>query len=141
MTIKGINIIVSAIVCSIIVALTGGLNFFEALTTHYMTGFTGFFASWFLTFLLGAVFGKVMEDTKSANSIAEWVSRRFGAKRAVFAVVAACAIMTYGVVSIFIVAFTVYPIAFALFKKANLPHRFVPAALVFGSISFTMTSP
>src|SRR5699024_10155163 len=73
--------------------------------------------------------------------IAYWVEKKVGAKGAVFAVVAACAIMTYGGVSVFIVAFCVYPIAVSLFKGANLPHRFIPAALVFGSISFTMTSP
>ncbi|WP_078379912.1 GntP family permease [Sutcliffiella halmapala] len=141
LTIKGINIIIAAVLCSTIVAVTGGHNLLEALTSYYMTGFTGFFASWFLTFLLGAIFGKVMEDTLAANAIADWVKRKFGAKRAVFAVVTACALMTYGGVSVFIVAFTVYPIAFSLFKSANLPHRFIPSALVFGSISFTMTSP
>lgn len=141
MTIRGINIIIAAVMCSVVVSITGGLNLIEALTTDYMGGFTNFFASWFLTFLLGAVFGKVMEDTKAANSIADWFKRTFGAKRAVFAVVAACALMTYGGVSVYIVAFSVYPIAVSLFKSANLPHRFIPGALVFGSISFTMTSP
>lgn len=141
LTMRGVNIIVSAILCSVILALTGGLNLIEALTEHYMTGFTNFFKSWFLIFLLGAIFGKVMEDTNGAKAIAYWVERKVGAKGAVFAVVAACAIMTYGGVSVFIVAFCVYPIAVSLFKGANLPHRFIPAALVFGSISFTMTSP
>jgi H+/gluconate symporter-like permease len=140
-TMRGINIIVAAIVCASVVGLTGGLNLGDTLSTHYMEGFTGFFKSWFLTFLLGAIFGKVMEDTQAANSIADWVKRKIGAGRAVFAVVLACAIMTYGGVSVFIVAFSVYPIAVALFKEANLPHRFIPAALVFGSITFTMTSP
>ncbi len=141
MTMKGINIIISAVLASVIVGLTGGLNLIEALTENYMGGFTGFFKSWFLIFLLGAIFGKVMEDTKGAKAIAYWVENKFGVKRAVFAVVASCAVMTYGGVSVFIVAFCVYPIALSLFKNANLPHRFIPAALVFGSISFTMTSP
>ncbi|WP_240376859.1 GntP family permease [Bacillus piscicola] len=141
LTMRGINIIIAAVISSIIVALTGGLNLIEALTGPYMESFTGFFASWFLVFLLGAIFGKVMEDTRAADSIAEFVKNKFGAQRAVFAVVAACAIMTYGGVSVFIVGFSVYPIAAALFKTANLPHRFIPACLVFGSISFTMTAP
>src|SRR5699024_11687871 len=66
---------------------------------------------------------------------------KIGPKVALFAVVGACAVMTYGGVSVYIVAFCVYPIAVSLFRNANLPHRFIPAALVFGSISFTMTSP
>src|SRR5690554_2806517 len=89
LTMKGINIIIAAILSSILVALTGGLNLETALTENYMTGFTDYFASWFLVFLLGAIFGKIMQETKSAESIAQWVKRTAGAKRAVFAVVAA----------------------------------------------------
>jgi H+/gluconate symporter-like permease len=141
MTLKGINIIVAALISSLIVAITGGLNLETALTDYYITGFTGYFASWFFIFLLGAIFGKIMQETQAADSIANWVSRTFGPQRAVFATVAAAAIMTYGGVSLFVVGFAVYPIAVSLFKRANLPHRFIPGALAFGSVSFTMTSP
>nr|WP_263326474.1 GntP family permease [Neobacillus sp. Marseille-Q6967] len=141
LTMRGINIIVAAILSAILVAVTGGLNLENALAEHYMTGFTGYFKSWFLIFLLGAIFGKIMQETRAADSIANWVKNTLGPQRAVFAVVAAAAIMTYGGVSLFVVGFAVYPIAVSLFKAANLPHRFIPAALVFGSVSFTMTSP
>ncbi|AMX83421.1 citrate transporter [Geobacillus subterraneus] len=141
LTMRGINIIIAALISSVLVALTGGLNLEKALMESYMTGFTGYFASWFLIFLAGAIFGKVMEDTGSADSIAHWVKEKFGAKHAVLAVVAACAIMTYGGVSLFVVGFSVYPIAVSLFRQSNTPHRFIPAAMVFGSVSFTMTSP
>ncbi|USK44039.1 GntP family permease [Cytobacillus oceanisediminis] len=141
LTMKGVNIIIAAIISAVVVALSGGLNLETALTEHYMTGFTNYFYSWFLIFLLGAVFGKIMQVTKAADSIANWVKDTLGPSRAVFAVVAAAAIMTYGGVSLFVVGFAVYPIAVSLFKVANLPHRFIPAALVFGSISFTMTAP
>ncbi len=141
LTMRGVNIIIAALACATVIALTNGLSLEKALTVDYMNGFTGYFASWFLVYLFGAIFGKVMEETKAADSIADWVKFKLGAHRAVFAVVAACAAMTYGGVSIAIVAFTVYPIAVALFREANLPHRFIPGALVFGSISFTMTSP
>lgn len=141
LTLRGINIIIAAILSSIVVAITGGLNLEKALAGYYMDGFTNYFASWFLIFLLGAIFGKIMHETGAAESIAQWIKRTLGAKRAVFAVVAAAAIMTYGGVSLFVVGFAVYPIAVSLFRAANLPHRFIPAALVFGSISFTMTAP
>ncbi|GAA0345249.1 GntP family permease [Oceanobacillus oncorhynchi subsp. oncorhynchi] len=139
LTMKGIHIIVAALISSVVIAVTGGLNLETALLDNYMTGFTGYFASWFLVFLLGAIFGKFMHETKSAESIAQWIKKKF--KRAVFAVVAAAAVMTYGGVSLFVVGFAVYPIAVSLFRAANLPHRFIPAALIFGSISFTMTAP
>ncbi|WP_018923534.1 GntP family permease [Salsuginibacillus kocurii] len=138
---RGINIIIAALLSSILLAFTGEIHLNTALSVYYMEGFTGYFAEWFLIFLLGAIFGKVMQDTNSAESIAETVRRTMGPQWAVFAVVGACAIMTYGGVSLFVVGFTVYPIAVSLFRIANYPHRFIPAALVFGSISFTMTSP
>ncbi|WP_179151865.1 GntP family permease [Oceanobacillus senegalensis] len=141
LTMKGINIIIAALISSIVVAITGRLSLETAMMENYMNGFTDYFASWFLVFLLGAIFGKMMQETKSADSIAQFIKSKFGAKRAVFAVVAAAAIMTYGGVSLFVVGFAVYPIAVSLFRAANLPHRFIPAALVFGSISFTMTAP
>lgn len=141
LTMKGVNIIISALLSSAVIAITSGMNLADALMQDYMAGFTDYFASWFLVFLFGAIFGKIMEETKSSDSIANWVKKTIGAKKAVFAVVAAAAIMTYGGVSLFVVGFAVYPIAVSLFKVANLPHRFIPAALIFGSISFTMTSP
>src|SRR5690625_159248 len=103
LTMKGINIIIAAIISSIVIAVTGGLNLETAMMDNYMTGFTDYFSSWFLVFLLGAIFGKVMQETKSAERIAQWIKKTLGAKRAVFAVVAAAAIMTYGGVSLFVV--------------------------------------
>jgi len=140
-TMKGINIIIAALLSSAVIVITSGLNWEIAFTENYMTGFTDYFYSWFLVFLLGAIFGKIMQDTKSADSIANWIKNTLGPSRAVFAVVAAAAIMTYGGVSLFVVGFAVYPIAVSLFRAADLPHRFIPAALVFGSISFTMIAP
>src|SRR5690625_2715449 len=116
LTMRGFNIIIAAVLCSVILAVTGSLNIIEALTEHYMTGFTNFFKSWFIIFLLGAIFGKVMEDTNAARSIAYWVQDKIGPKGALFAVVGACAVMTYGGVSVYIVAFCVYPIAVSLFR-------------------------
>ena len=77
-TMRGFNIIIAAIVCSTLLALTSGLSLEKALTENYMGGFTGYFASWFLVYLFGAIFGKVMEETKAADSIAEWVKSSRG---------------------------------------------------------------
>ncbi|WP_243699899.1 GntP family permease [Lysobacter sp. N42] len=143
LTLRGWNLFISAPICALFVAITaqlpifvGDMNFVES----YMTGFSGFVASWFFMFLLGSIFGKFMEDTGAADSVAEWIITRLGKKQAVLAVVLACAILTYGGVSVFVVAFSVYPMALSLFKDANLPRRFIPAALAFGSVTFTMTS-
>jgi len=143
LTIRGMNLFIAAPLCAIIVALTNGMSIFLGdanFVQTYMSGFTGFVASWFFMFLLGALFGKFMEDTGAADSLARWIVSKLGFKHAIFAAVAACAILTYGGVSVFVVAFSVYPMALSLFKDANLPRRFIPATLAFGSVTFTMTS-
>lgn len=143
LTIRGMNLFIAAPLCALIVGLTGGLPIFIGdanFVSSYMSGFSGFIASWFFMFLLGSLFGKFMSDTGAADAVAAWIVARLGKKHAVVAVVLACAILTYGGVSVFVVAFSVYPMALSLFKDANLPRRFIPAALAFGSVTFTMTS-
>ncbi|TSB47420.1 GntP family permease [Alkalicoccobacillus porphyridii] len=148
LTIKGMNLLISAPIAAFIVAITSDLGVFPQLVQEgepsflgsYMEGFSGFVATWFFMFLIGAVFGKLMGDSGAADSVAQWIVRRIGLKNAPLAIVIACAILTYGGVSLFVVAFAVYPMAISLFKEANLPRRFIPAALGFGSVTFTMTS-
>ena len=148
LTIRGVNVMIAGPLAALFVAMMGGLALFPQLAdpgqadyvASYMKGFSGFIFSWFPIFILGAIFGKVMEDCGAADSISHWIVGKLGLKHAVFAIVAACAVMTYGGVSLFVVAFSVYPMALSLFKQANLPRRFIPAALAFGSVTFTMTS-
>ncbi|MCJ2186805.1 GntP family permease [Novosphingobium beihaiensis] len=148
MTVRGVNILLAGPIAAAAVALTSGIAWLPPLAaqgapdfaTAYMKGFTGFFGDWFLMFLLGAIFGEVMGASGAAASVAQWVVRRIGIRHAVLAVVAACAVLTYGGVSVFIVGFAVYPLAVHLFREADLPRRFIPAALCFGSVTFTMTS-
>ena len=143
LTIRGMNLFIAAPLCALIVAVTSGLPIFigeQNFVETYMQGFSGFIAAWFFMFLLGSLFGKFMEDTGAADAVAKAIINKLGRQHAVVAVVLACAILTYGGVSVFVVAFSVYPMALSLFKDANLPRRFIPAALAFGSVTFTMTS-
>ena len=138
LTIRGMNLFIAAPLCALVVAITNNISVFSGevnFVETYMNGFSGFIASWFFMFLLGALFGKFMEDTGAAESVSRWIISKIGFQRAVLAVVLACAILTYGGVSVFVVAFSV-----SLFKDANLPRRFIPAAMAFGSVTFTMTS-
>src|SRR5699024_1925234 len=96
LTMKGINIIIAAIISSIVIVVTRGLNLETSMIDNYMTGYNDHIHSRFLLFLLGAIFGKVMQETKSAERIAQWIKKTIEDKRAVFAVVAAAEIMTYG---------------------------------------------
>jgi H+/gluconate symporter-like permease len=148
LTVRGIDLLIAAPLCALLVALTSGFALFPqtaaeggpAFSAAYMGGFVGFVQTWFFMFLLGSLFGKVMEASGAADAVAEWIVGRLGARHAVLAVVAACAVLTYGGVSLFVVAFSVYPMALSLFRVADLPRRFIPGALAFGSVTFTMTS-
>ncbi|GEN88618.1 permease [Oceanobacillus sojae] len=148
LTMRGMNLLIAAPLSTLWLAVFSGIPLFPQLVEadqasmldSYMTSFSGFVASWFIMFLLGSIFGKVMGDARAADSVSKWVVDKLGVKYAVAAVVAACAILTYGGVSLFIVGFSVFPLALSLFKQANLPRRFIPATLAFGSVTFTMTS-
>lgn len=148
LTTRGVTVLVAAPVCAALLAATAGIAFLPPLAaagapdfmSAYMGGFTGFMGAWFPMFLLGAIFGRGMEKSGAAEAVAHAIVSRFGPERAILAVVVACAVLTYGGVSVFIVAFGVYPMAVGLFREADLPRRFIPAALAFGSVTFTMTS-
>ena len=111
-----------------------------AYTQIFMGGAGGFITLYFPIFLLGAVFGKLMEDSGSAQTLANGIISKLGANRAILAVVLSGAVMTYGGVSLFVVAFAVFPIAAALFRQANIPKRLIPATIALGAFTFTMTA-
>jgi H+/gluconate symporter-like permease len=105
-----------------------------------MGGFVGFARTWFPVFLFGAIFGKVMDDSGAARSVAHWIIKRIGTKQAILAVVLGCAVLTFGGVSLFVVVFAMYPLAVALFREANLSRKLIPGAIALGSFTFTMTA-
>lgn len=138
---RGVNIYVVAILCSIIVALTGGINLYDGLKESYMGGFVGFFKSNFLIFLTGTIMGKAYEITNGAKSIAKMIVDKFGPNMALISIPLACGIISYGGVSVFVASFAVFPIALEVFKQANYPRRFIPAALTFGCSTWAMVAP
>ncbi|HEY0220185.1 MAG TPA: GntP family permease, partial [Afipia sp.] len=100
----------------------------------------GFIAQFFPLFLLGALFGKLMEDSGSVTSIANFMTTKLGAQRATLAVVLAGAIVTYGGVSLFVALFVLAPMGMALFRQADVPRRLMPAAIALGTFTFTMSA-
>lgn len=145
---RGMNLFLAAPISGIYIALMNGMALFAPAETpavtnfsdSFLLGFSSFLKVWFLVFFLGALFGKAMEYSGAAESIANWIIQKVGDHNAATAVVLACGVLTYGGVSVFVVAFAVYPLAVNMFQRANLPHRFIPAALGLGSGTFTMTS-
>lgn len=140
LVVRGKSIFVVAPLCALLAVTLSGEDPVAKMNGAYMAGFADYVKKFYLIFALGAVFGKLMEDSGAAITVAQTVGRLLGKERACLAVVLACALLTYGGVSLFVVGFSVYPLAVQLFRGANLPRRFIPGAIAFGSITFTMTS-
>ncbi|MCC5962275.1 MAG: GntP family permease [Rhodobacteraceae bacterium] len=109
-------------------------------TQIFMQATGGFIVQFFPLFLLGAVFGKLMDASGAAQVLADGIIHGLGAGRAILSVILSCALMTYGGVSLFVVAFAVWPIAAHLFREADLPKRLIPATIALGAFTFTMTA-
>ncbi|WP_099157821.1 GntP family permease [Virgibacillus ndiopensis] len=136
----GWSIIWVAPIAAGVVALTGGLDILDAYKDTYMGGFVAFAKDWFPVFMLGAVFGKLMEDTGMAKSVAVALTKIIGTKRAILGVLVSAAVLTYGGVSLFVVVFAVYPLALTLFREANISRKLIPATVALGAFTFTMTA-
>ena len=137
---KGYSVIVFAPIFALIAAVMQGLPLMPAYTELFMGNAVTYVKSFFPVFLLGAVFGKVMEDTGLAKSIAHWIVEKVGHKNALLAVVLACYVMTYGGISLFVVVFAIYPFAASLFKEADIPKRLIPGCIATGAFTITMTA-
>ncbi len=109
-----------------------------AFTSLFMEKMVGFAKLYFPVFLLGAVFGKVIELSGFAKSIVYTIIRLVGKEQAIMAIVLVCAVLTYGGVSLFVVVFAAYPFAAELFRAGNIPKRLIPGTIALGAFSFTM---
>ncbi|MEM5014951.1 GntP family permease [Metabacillus indicus] len=136
----GWSIIWIAPLIALIVAGLEGIDLLPAYTETYMKGFVDFTFKWFPIFLLGAIFGKLMEETGMAQSVAFKITQFIGKKRAVLGVLVGAAVLTYGGVSLFVVVFAIYPLAIALFRSADVSRNLIPATIVLGAFTFTMTA-
>jgi H+/gluconate symporter-like permease len=140
LALKGYSIVWVAPLCAAVVAFAGGLDIISTYMGPYMTGLVGFVKSWFPAFMLSAIFGNLMETTGGAKSIAIFLTSKLGAKSAIAAIVLACAVLTLGGVSLFVVVFAIYPLALAMFKEANISRKLIPGAIALGAFTFTMTA-
>jgi H+/gluconate symporter-like permease len=139
---RGLSVLLLAPLLALLAVLMSGeaAMLLPTYTQVFMKAMGGYVIQFFPLFLLGALFGKLMDDSGSARAIAHAIVARVGSGRAILAIVLACGILTYGGVSLFVVAFAVYPIGAALFREAGIPKRLIPAAIALGSFTFTMTA-
>ncbi|ALG92152.1 MAG: transporter [Confluentimicrobium sp.] len=136
----GLSVLVLAPLLAVLAALAADAPVLAAYTQVFMEAAGGFVVSFFPLFLLGALFGKVMDASGAAQILARAIATAVGPANAILAVVLACAVLTYGGVSLFVVAFVAWPLARALFAETGLPARLIPATIALGAFTFTMTA-
>lgn len=135
---RGFSVIVFAPIFALLAALLSGMALMPTYTEIFLPNLANYVKIYFPFFLLGAIFGKAMEQSGAAKSIAKAIVGKLGKDRAMVAVILSAAILTYGGVSLFVVAFAVYPFAASIFKEADIPKRLVPATIAVGAFTFTM---
>jgi H+/gluconate symporter-like permease len=137
---RGWSILLLAPAAALIAAAFAGGPLLAYWTQTFMDSASRFVAQFFPLFLLGALFGKLMEDSGSVSAIAQFMTERLGPRRAILTVVLAGALVTYGGVSLFVAFFVLVPMAQAVFRTAEIPNRLIPATVALGTSTFTMSA-
>ncbi|GKQ54849.1 GntP family permease [Bradyrhizobium sp. Ce-3] len=137
---RGWSVLLLAPLCALVAAAFGGEPLLANWTQTFMGSASDFLAQFFPIFLLGAVFGKLMDDSGAVGAVAGFISRCLGERRVILAVVLAGALVTYGGVSLFVAFFVIVPMAQSLFRTAGIPRRLVPAVVILGTSTFTMSA-
>jgi H+/gluconate symporter-like permease len=136
---RGYSVILFAPVAALgAVLLTDASLVAPMFTGLFMDKMVGFLKLYFPVFLLGAIFGKLIELSGFSKAIVAATIKLFGAGRAMLSIVVVCALLTYGGVSLFVVVFAVYPFAAELFRQSDIPKRLIPGTIALGAFTFTM---
>lgn len=138
---RGVTVLVLAPLLAMgTVFITGDFPILVAWTGKFMPSAASYIQKYFPVFLTGAVFGKLMGASGCARAVAHFISSKFGKDKAIAAVIISTGLLVYGGVSLFVVVFAVYPIGATLFRDADIPKRFLPAAIAAGAFTFAMTA-
>src|SRR5574340_1117196 len=142
LALRGWSIILIAPLAAMIVLAFSQVDLLKGLNDTYMKGFSSFAMKFFFLFLLGTIFGKVMEDSGAARKVADSLLRLTGRSRPLhvaMAIVAVCGLLGYGGVSVFVILFVIVPIARPLFKEIDLSWHLFPGVYFFGVATFVMS--
>ena len=120
LVLKNVPIVIATILSSIFLLLTQQMDLYDGITATYMTGFGDYVRDFFLLFMLGALFGKLVEISGAANSISTFIFRAFGDRFAIIGLIIMGIILTLGGVNLFVAMFTMYPLAMAMFRRMSL---------------------
>ncbi len=140
LTYKGMHVIPVSLIASLIVILSNNVDIWGVLSGDYAVSMKNFVGNYLIMFFLGSLLGELLSLSGAARSIAYKLADVFGAKRSILIVVLASAILSYGGVSVFVIVFSVYPLTLFLFSEADIPKKLIPATILLGAGTFTMTA-
>jgi len=137
---RGYSIILFAPLFAMIASIGSGYALMPVFSEIYMTKAAEYIKTYYPIFLLGAVFAKMMEDGGLANAVAAKIVHSLGKEKAILAVLLGCGVLTYGGLSVFVVAFVMYPFSAILFRQAGIPKKLLPATLWMGIFTYAMVA-
>jgi H+/gluconate symporter-like permease len=137
---KGYHVIPVSLFASLIAILTNNVGIWDVLSQNYAASMQSFVGNYLIMFFLGTVVGEVLSKSGAARRIAIKLAEIFGSKRSILIIVLASALLSYGGVSVFVIVFSVYPVALFLFREADIPKRLIPGSILLGAGTFTMTA-
>lgn len=140
MVFKGYHVLPVSLGAALIAILSNNADIWKVFTEGYSTSMKNFVGNYLIMFFLGALVGEILRQSGAARQIAVKLSQVFGSKRSLLILILSAAILSYGGVSVFVIVFSIYPIALYLFKEADVPKRLIPGAVMLGAGSFTMTA-
>jgi len=141
---KGIHILISSILASLVAILFSGLPLFETITSPFIPGLTGVFGSYFLIFTLSALLGKLVTDSGIARSLAMAlanIARKSDKHKKLLGALSIAvlnAILTFAGISLFVLIFTIVAIGKDLFEELDIPWHLYGLATI-GSATFTVS--
>jgi len=137
---RGLGALTSTLLASLVVILTNGMGIWQGFSEFYMNGYVGAYAGYFLLLCSSSMYANFMNESGSATSIGYQFIDWFGRTKVLLICYAITVVLTYGGVSLFVVIYALAPIAYTLFKEADLPRHLIVAATTAGSATITMTS-
>lgn len=135
------NVLLSTLAASVLIALFNGMNVWTAISVDYLTGAAGWVQDMLLIFALGALFGRVLQRTGSAQALGKWLAKVLGKKNIAIVIFVLAWALVYGGIDNIVACLTICPIAIEMAKQANMPRRYVFAAFLGGACCFVMAMP
>lgn len=137
---KGYHVIPVSVLVSLVAIVFNRVDIWTVMTEGYAVAMRGFVGNYLIMFVLGAVLGEALKLSGAGTAIAVKLTDIFGKDKAILIVLIASIVLSYGGVSVFVIVFSVYPIALVLFQQANLPRRLIPGIIMLGAGAFSMTT-